>query len=177
MLPAWLLSSSYVVCRILSQNVQEDVEKYYEAYICLATMFAESDLKVKYNIFCSILAIYCMVAIYTLEVTTCWYIGILVAIVKWFSTALFPDSDPAFQYSKLDRDLVMKLILYTCIHFHVLNLQKFTLPMINLFVVGISCSSIIDWSQEKPWPLTTDDSYTLGLPLSWMVEWGICRYL
>ena len=52
-----------------------------------------------------------------------------------YSLKLFPGSDPAFQYSKLDRDLVMKLILYTCIHFHVLDLQKFTLPMINLFVV------------------------------------------
>lgn len=51
--PCYLLGfshSSYVVCRIfsvfLSQNVQEDVESYYEAYTCLATMFAESDLKV-----------------------------------------------------------------------------------------------------------------------------------
>ena len=31
----------------LAQIAQEDVESYYEAYICMGTMFDESDLKVK----------------------------------------------------------------------------------------------------------------------------------
>ena len=33
----------------LSQTVQEDIESYYEAYICMGTMFDESDLKVKHT--------------------------------------------------------------------------------------------------------------------------------
>ena len=75
----------------------------------------------------------------------------------------------------LGRDLGTELML---VQMHALsNLQKHTLPTIYLFIVWISCSSTIDWSLEKPWHLTTDDSYTQGLPLSWMVEWDICRYL